>query len=176
MGPRDTFHGPRLSVYSAEYSGVPVENMSSFCKTRTTYHQDRVLLRNETVDRNYLFELEEDWEWKDACEVFNRILKDDIFTVSMLKRDYALTMITVDREHRGSRSLGLSSEYGRTALSLRKHGPTGGRSQRQCSQTQLNLSQSSRHGKRSHKRKRHRQCSSQDTGNMSPNKRPSVLS
>lgn len=95
VGPRDTFHRPRLSVYSAEYSGVPVENMSSFCKTRTTYHQDRVLLRNETVDRNYLFELEEDWEWKDACEVFNRILKDDIFTVSMLKRDYVLTMITL---------------------------------------------------------------------------------
>lgn len=70
-GPRDTFHGPRLMVYSGDYAGVLVKNMSSFCMTRTTYHQDQLYLRKEVEERDYLFELEEDWEWKDACDVLN---------------------------------------------------------------------------------------------------------
>lgn len=43
LGPRGTFHGPRLNVYSAEYSHVPVKNVSSFCTTRTVYHQKKIL-------------------------------------------------------------------------------------------------------------------------------------
>lgn len=98
VGPKGTFHGPRLSVYSPEYSGVPVKNMSSFCTTRTVYHQDRILLTADRDDRSHLIELEEDWEWKDAAEVFNKIHGEEAFSVEMLKLDYAVTMMAVKGE------------------------------------------------------------------------------
>lgn len=98
VGPKGTFHGPRLSVYSDEYTGVPVKNMSSFCTTRTVYHQDRILLTADRDDRNHFIELEEDWEWKDAAEVFNKIHGEEAFSVEMLKRDYAVTMMAVKGE------------------------------------------------------------------------------
>lgn len=135
-GPRDTFHGPRLTVYSGDYNGVPVKNMSSFCGTRTTYHQDQLYLCKETEDRDYLFELEEDWEWKDARDVFNRVYQDDIVTVEMLKDNYAITMISM-RTHTAVRR-----DDGAAALALRTH-HVHDQSESRRSQT----------GKRSQKRK-----------------------
>lgn len=98
LGPRGTFHGPRLSVYSVEYSGLPVKNVSPFCTMRTVYHQDKICLRVDHDNRGHLVELEEDWEWKDAADVFNNVHAADVFSVEMLKRDYAATMIVVKGE------------------------------------------------------------------------------
>lgn len=98
VGARGTFHGPRLSLYSNEYSGVPVKNVSSFCTTRTVYHQDRILLTVNRDDHDHLIALKEDWEWKDATEVFNKIHGNEAFSVEMLKRDYAATMMAVKGE------------------------------------------------------------------------------
>lgn len=130
LGPRGTFHGPRLNVYSAEYSGVPVKNVSSFCTTRTVYHQDKILLTVNRDNRGHLAELEEDWEWKDAAEVFNKVHGPDMFSVEMLKRDYAATMVDVKGElitarPRHSRKLRamtatLLESEGRSALARRK--------------------------------------------------------
>lgn len=153
VGPRHTFHGPRLTVYSGDYAGVPVKNMSSFCKTRTTYHQDQVLLTNDTVDRDYLFELEEDWEWKDACDVFNHVFKDDIFTVDMLKRDYAATMITMVSDYRRSGPCRGDPDDGRTALALRRHTPLTHGGQREDCSDPTQCSHAAPQGKRSQKRK-----------------------
>lgn len=98
LGPRGTFHGPRLSVYSIDYSGVSVKNASSFCTTRTVYQRDKIHLRGNCDTRSHLFELEEDWEWKDATDVLNNVHGADVFTVEMLKRDYAATMMAVKGE------------------------------------------------------------------------------
>ncbi|KAK2836053.1 hypothetical protein Q5P01_016537 [Channa striata] len=101
-GPRGTFHGPRLSVYSDNYAGVPVANLSSFCATRTVYHQDRILLRKDEGAREPLTELEYDWEWLEASDVFNKFLAIthgcDSFSPDTLKRDYAVTMMAVKGE------------------------------------------------------------------------------
>ena len=99
LGPRGTFHGPRLSVYSEEYSGVPVKNASSFCTTRTVYDQDKIILTVDRGNRGHLaVELEEDWEWKDAADVLNKVHGNGAFSVAMLKRDYAVTMMSVKGE------------------------------------------------------------------------------
>ncbi|KAK2812863.1 hypothetical protein Q5P01_000940 [Channa striata] len=97
-GPRGTFHGPRLSVYSDNYAGVPVANVSSFCATRTVYHQDRILLRKDEGAREPLTELEYDWEWLEASDVFNKVHGCDSFSPDTLKRDYAVTMMAVKGE------------------------------------------------------------------------------
>lgn len=117
-------------MYSEEYSGVPVKNMSSFCTTRTVYHQDKILLRVNRDNHGHLAELEEDWEWKDATDVFNKIHGTDVFSVEMLKRDYAATMVDVKGElitarPRRSRKLSamittLLESDGGSALVLRK--------------------------------------------------------
>lgn len=130
LGPRGTFHGPRLSVYSIEYSGVPVKNVSSFCTTRTVYHQDRIALRVDGDNRGHLVELEEDWEWKDAADVFNSIHGTGTFSGDMLKRDYAATMVVVKGELMTARTRkssklgvmlkGLRESNGQAALAMRK--------------------------------------------------------
>ncbi|KAK2856672.1 hypothetical protein Q5P01_005407 [Channa striata] len=97
-GPRGTFHGPRLSVHTDNYAGVPVGNVSSFCATRTVYHQDRILLRTDEGARKPLTELEYDWEWLEASDVFNKVHGCDSFSPDMLKRDYAVTMMAVKGE------------------------------------------------------------------------------
>ncbi|KAK2832720.1 hypothetical protein Q5P01_016609 [Channa striata] len=97
-GPRSTFHGPRLSVYSDNYAGVPVANVSSFCATRTVYHQDRILLRKDEGAREPLMELEYDCEWLEASDVFNKVHGCDSFSPDTLKRDYAVTMMAVKGE------------------------------------------------------------------------------
>nr|BBA49170.1 hypothetical protein ORF56-like [Oryzias latipes] len=118
-GPADTFHGPRLSVYSPEYSGLPVKNLSSFCATRTVYHQERILLREEDGTRRPVVELEPDWEWLEACEVFNRLHGHDAFTVESLKRDYAVAMTVVKGED-ASRAPMRSRRLARAVSVLRK--------------------------------------------------------
>lgn len=130
IGPRGTFHGPRLSVYSTEYSGVPVKNMSTFCTTRTVYHQDRIRLTVSRDNRKHVVELEDDWEWKDAADVFNTVHGANVFTVEMLKLDYASTMMAVKGElvtAKPERSTKLSAmiralreSNGHTALAMRK--------------------------------------------------------
>ena len=99
LGPIGTFHGPRLSVYSSEYTGVPVENMSSFCDTRTVYHQETIRLAVDKKDRHFLYSLEKDWEWKDAAAVFDKMnFGETPVTVDMLKRDYSLTTMALKSE------------------------------------------------------------------------------
>ncbi|KAK7915611.1 hypothetical protein WMY93_011372 [Mugilogobius chulae] len=98
LGPAGTFHGPRLSIYSTDYTGAPVKNVSSFCNTRTVYHQDRIVLSVDTEKRAHFLELEEDWEWKDAVEVLNLVHGHDTFSVEILKSDYAATMMVVKGE------------------------------------------------------------------------------
>ena len=130
LGPKGTFHGPRLSVYSTDYSGVPVKNVSSFCNTRTVYHQDKIFLRVNRADHGHLLELEEDWEWKDAVGVFNNVHGVDTFSVVMLKRDYATTMMAVKgelitkRPRRSTKLMAmikaLRDSDGRAALAMRK--------------------------------------------------------
>lgn len=146
LGPRGTFHGPRLSVYSTEYSGVPVKNVSSFCTTRTVYHQDKIVLRVNRHDRRHLVELEEDWEWKDAADVFNNIHGADVFSVEMLKRDYAATMMSVKGElitarPRQSTKLNamiraLRESNARAALAMRKGMTPGSDTQERRTQRQ----------------------------------------
>ncbi|KAI4797392.1 hypothetical protein KUCAC02_025121 [Chaenocephalus aceratus] len=109
QGRRGTFHGPRLNVYSSGYSGVPVKNMSSFCTTRTVYHQHEIHLTADRGRSGHLFELEEDWEWKDAAEAFNQVHGDDAFSVDMLKRDYAATMMIAKGESITSRPTELAN-------------------------------------------------------------------
>lgn len=120
LGTRATFHGPRLSVYSSEYAGVPVKNMSSFCTTRTIYHHDKILLRANNNSRKTLFKLERDWEWKDAADVFNRVHGAETFTVDTLKRNYAGTMLVSNTEEALQMLVETMSEAGgRDALGLR---------------------------------------------------------
>lgn len=147
-GPRGTFHGPRLTVYSGDYAGVPVKNMSSFCATRTTYHQDQLYLRKEVADRDYIFELEEDWEWKDACDVLNRVYQDDIVTVGMLKEDYAVTMVSMSRP-----GATVPTVDGARALALRTHARDPIDTPRRVRQTQDTSQRPGRTGKHSQKRK-----------------------
>ena len=128
-GPRGTFHGPRLSVCSSAYSGVPVANMSSFCTTRTVYHQDKIFLRPNAGNRGHV-EIEEDWEWKDAVDVFSHVHGTDVFSVKTLKRDYAATMMVTKGEMPDARSdeptklramlRTLQQSDGRGALNMRK--------------------------------------------------------
>ena len=130
LGPKGTFHGPRLSVYSTEYSGVPVKNMSTFCTTRTMYHQDRIHLTVSRDNCKPVAELEEDWEWKDAADVFNSVHGANVCTVDMLKVDYASTMVAVkgklitaqpERSRRLQAMLRtLRDSDGHTALAMRK--------------------------------------------------------
>ena len=134
LGPIGAFHGPRLSVYSTEYTGVPVENMSSFCNTRTVYHQDTIRLTVDEQNRPCLHSLEKDWEWKDAATVFNKMnFGDTPVTVDMLRRDYSLTMMALKSEdwsetisHKSSKGfrdfvhkLVLNTEDGMKALARR---------------------------------------------------------
>lgn len=135
-------------MYSGDYAGVPVKNMSSFCVTRTTYHQDQLYLRKEVEERDYLFELEEDWEWKDACDVLNRVFQDDVFTVEMLKEDYAVTMISISR-------LGVTAPTsdGAAALTLRTHAQDRVDSPRRTRRTQDTSQRPAQTGKHSQKRK-----------------------
>ncbi|KAK7878267.1 hypothetical protein WMY93_031086 [Mugilogobius chulae] len=100
QGPGGTFHGPRLRVYCSQYSGVPVMNLSSFCPTRTVYHQDKIFLRTDPNDRPHLAEVEDDWEWKDAVAVFDTVHGTNVFSVEMLKRDYSSTMLITSVEAR----------------------------------------------------------------------------
>ena len=55
-------------------------------------------MRVNRDNRGHLFALERDWEWKDASEVFNSVHGADVFSVEMLKRDYAATMMAVKGE------------------------------------------------------------------------------
>lgn len=104
VGALGTFHGPRLNVCSPQFSmGVPVLNLSSFCKTRTVYYQDMIKLtpNEEPLDYHSDYSvLEEDWEWKDAMASMNSINQDELFTVENLKADYASTMATVKQGHK----------------------------------------------------------------------------
>lgn len=161
LGPKGTFHGPRLNVYSAEYSGVPVKNVSSFCNTRTVYHQEKIILRVNRDNRGYLAELEEDWEWKDATDVFNKVHGTDVFSVEMLKRDYAATMVDVKGEMISARPLhsrklkamitGLLEANGRSALALRK-GKRPASDTQQCRTQKRRLEQVPRTSSQGHKR------------------------
>ena len=99
VGTSGTFHGPRLNVCSPQCSaGVPIVNLSSFCTTRTVYHQDTITLtRNEDpleCHAHYSV-LDEDWEWKDAAAAMNSMNPGDLFTVENLKEDYATTTSSV---------------------------------------------------------------------------------
>lgn len=118
VGPRGTFHGARLRVYSLSYRGVPVENASSFCTTRTVYHQDKIVLRRNK-DNGYISRLEPDWEWRDAADVFNSVRNNVVFTTDMLKLDYALTMVCLERLYHG-RSAYTARMDGNVALALRR--------------------------------------------------------
>ena len=99
VGTLGTFHGPRLNVCSPQLSkGVPILNLSSFCKTRTVYHQDMIILTSneDPLDfHTHYSVLEEDWEWKDAVAAMNSINPDESFTVENLKADYQTTMASV---------------------------------------------------------------------------------
>ncbi|KAJ8009802.1 hypothetical protein DPEC_G00067990 [Dallia pectoralis] len=91
---------------------------------------DKIHLRVNRHNHGHLFELEEDWEWKDAADVFNKIHGADVFSVDMLKRDYAATMMVAKGEvftARPQRSLNLSAmiralreSNGRAALAVRR--------------------------------------------------------
>lgn len=130
LGPVGTFHGPRLSVYSPDYTGVPVRNASSFCTTRTVYHQENVYLTRGHGVRRYMNELEEDWEWEDAVDVFNTVHGDNVFSVDMLKKDYASNMMVAKGVRSTSKPRkagnlvamleGMRATDGRVALALRR--------------------------------------------------------
>lgn len=119
VGPSGTFHGARLCVYSLRYRGVPVENVSSFCTTRTVYHQDKIVLRRNKDDRGYISCLEPDWEWCDAVDVFNSVRNSVVFTTHMLKLDYTLTMVCVAGLYRGDLAHTARTD-GSTALAIRR--------------------------------------------------------
>ncbi|KAK2812510.1 hypothetical protein Q5P01_000010 [Channa striata] len=60
--------------------------------------QTGILLRKDEGAREPLTELEYDWEWLEASDVFNKVHGCDSFSPDTLKRDYAVTMMAVKGE------------------------------------------------------------------------------